>query len=132
MFNIYKIIEEYVELYKYSDYANSKYIVLSADCTRDALIKMSLYEILYILRCRNILSTNQFRSIRGQLECKTDEVMTFIRNKLLEKYGETLLLNNKLKESYDKSHDGIFIYDRINKKLFKIDKVTAIDIRLGE
>ena len=127
MFNINRIIEKDIEFH--NNY-NSRYIALSINCSRDILTKMALYEILYTLRCRNIISTNQFRSVRGQLEFKSGEVITFIRNKLLEKYGETLLLNNKLKEIYNKSSD-VFIYDRIYKKLLEVDKMTAIDVRLG-
>ena len=129
MFDINKIIEKDMELY--NNYNSSRYVVLSIACTRDILTKMSLYEILYTLRCRNIISTNQFRSVRGQLEFKSGEVITFIRNKLLEKYGETLLLNNKWKEACNKSSD-VFIYDRVYKKLLEVDKMTAIDIRLGQ
>lgn len=111
----------------------SRYVILTGDTSRKILMKIALYETLYILRCRNIISTNQFRSVRGQIKYNPKEVETFVKHTLISKYGEMLLLNNKYKEMHEKYINSLFILDTMYYKLYKINTFEeAVDIRLGE
>ena len=92
--------------------------------------KLLLFEVLFTLRSRNVISPSQFRSVREQLKYNKREVYRFIIRILLEKYKETSLLDNKLKEI--SSNNSLIMVNKQTGELYKIDKCSKINIQLGE
>ncbi len=127
MFDINKIMCEKTNM---DMGVNSNYKILGLFNKIDALETITFYEVLFKLRSRNVISSSQFRSTRGQLKYNKREIYRFIIRMLLEKYKETSLLDNKLKEI--SSNNSLIMVNKQTGELYKIDKCSKINIQLGE
>lgn len=121
-------------IYDKMQYASDKYdnsvVVLKQETAIDVLTIIKIYKILKELRLNNNITSQQFRSVRGQLKhsLTTPQAKSFIQNILLQKFN--IKWEVMQRDVYKRVNDNFYMYNYKTKTLWETPRNQVKTFRL--